>query len=704
HYEKVFHISLSIIFLTIILLSIPDSSLGKKEGIIADDGLISCSETDKGTNFEKKGTTCDASGCNTDQCNADGKTLTEYACLDGSKNPQASTCPGVCYNGACRAQPNFLLIMADDSDPALHGFLGHPTIKTPNLDAIADKGAVFTNGWTTMSFCRPALASILSGQFPNENYIFSNYSDVATPNDSLLTGSSIISLLKDYGYDNFIGGKWWENGYTQPELYGFTHIGELGRPFVRETQQSLFDFLDYATTSNKPFFVWYAPSLPHLGHDAPTQFQNAFTDADVAVPAGIAPADVPNFIIDQKKFFATIYWFDTRLGEVINKLKQNDQLKNTIIIYMNDNGFAYDYVSKGGMFEKGMKTPIVIKVPDGFEQTRTFSNPASIVDIPRTILDYANIPAPASSIEFPRTWVSMKPLLEEQTNIYRHTLAEGVYSQSFLNSPSIPFAEYANALYAIIAKNNQKKYIHYLETFGPTYNPGIFAGYTTLPEIQAGDEAFYDLTADPWEQNNLINDPNQTEAINNLKTVALELENRIMTAGAGSAQRQATTVIATEDKPACVYNQEYASINDCLCGPVAVDRENLLTGKEIQTGRWSVFANNGITCTPDQKNIAICRPIILDTVEQKALVPQEVMARLNSGVTLEQIQEKITDAGAIIRQQPCNWQKNSKFNNLIVETPVNQESATIASLRSSGLILSGNQNQQVVCVPQGPTR
>ena len=135
------------------------------------------------------------------------------------------------------SQPNIVFIISDDHDNEQLGFMGNPSVHTPNLDQLANSGALFTTAHLPMSRCHPTLASFLSGRWPHQTGIYYNYGSVPlAPQDSL------PQLLRDAGYATYGEGKYWEGN---PRAMGFTHgAGRTPKTFVRQGQQDLFNFID----------------------------------------------------------------------------------------------------------------------------------------------------------------------------------------------------------------------------------------------------------------------------------------------------------------------------------------------------------------------------------------------------------------------------------------------------------------------------
>src|SRR5215510_13465009 len=70
--------------------------------------------------------------------------------------------------------PNIVMIISDDHAWTDYGFMGHPHIKTPNLDKLASQSLTFRRGYVTSSLCCPSLASLLTGMYPHRHRITSN--------------------------------------------------------------------------------------------------------------------------------------------------------------------------------------------------------------------------------------------------------------------------------------------------------------------------------------------------------------------------------------------------------------------------------------------------------------------------------------------------------------------------------------------------
>ena len=333
---------------------------------------------------------------------------------------------------ACAAgsKPNIVLIIGDDHAWTDYSFMGHPQIRTPNLDRLAREGLTFRRGYVPSSLCSPSLASILTGLYPHQHRITSN--DAATggmqrtsPDVRRLTEELIGNfdrvptlprLLAEKKYVSFQTGKWWGGDYRHGGFSdGMSHgdperggrHGDAGLTIGRETMQPIFDFIDGALKGSKPLFLWYAPMLPHQPHNPPERFLEKYR--------GKAPT------LEIAKYWAMCAWFDETCGQLLDFLEARKIADDTIVIYLADNGWIQDpdadrYApkSKQSPYDGGLRTPIVLRWP-GIIRPRTSDRLASSLDLAPTILTAVGLkPTP----ELPGINLLDDAAVEERTAIF----------------------------------------------------------------------------------------------------------------------------------------------------------------------------------------------------------------------------------------------------------------------------------------------
>ena len=310
------------------------------------------------------------------------------------------------------APPNVVILLSDDHAWTDYGFMGHDTIQTPRLDKFAAQSAVFTRGYVPNSLCRPSLATILTGKYPWQHGIVGNdprppadatkrpqtpeYFELRTKLVQQFEKNALLpALLKDKGYLTMQTGKWWEGHYSRGGFTeGMTHgdptkggrHGDEGLKIGRQTMQPVFDFVDEAVAKEKPFFLWYAPMLPHDPHTPPQRLLEKYK----------AKTDS----IHVARYWAMVEWWDETCGRVLDHLEKKGVADNTIVVYLADNGWiqsidkpGYAPRSKRSQYDGGLRTPIMVRWPGKVQPTRDDKTLAHSIDVMPTILAACGIAA-----------------------------------------------------------------------------------------------------------------------------------------------------------------------------------------------------------------------------------------------------------------------------------------------------------------------
>ncbi len=314
-------------------------------------------------------------------------------------------------SGLLAAPPNVVMIISDDQAWDDYGFMGHEVIQTPRLDRLASESLVFTRGYVPSSLCRPSLASMISGLQPHEHRIVGNDPPFPSELADLPRGRAMNDpryhanrrafiehitraprlpaiLGEELGYLSHQSGKWWEGHYS---LGGFTHgmthgdfarggrHGDQGLAIGRQGLAPVAEFIGHAQEQNKPFFLWYAPFLPHTPHNPPERLLAKYRDKTPHLPVA--------------KYWAMCEWFDETVGELLDLLETNGVADNTLVAYVCDNGWINDtqasrYAprSKRSQYDGGIRTPIMLRWPGKIEPKMDRENLAISIDLAPTIL------------------------------------------------------------------------------------------------------------------------------------------------------------------------------------------------------------------------------------------------------------------------------------------------------------------------------
>jgi len=423
----------------------------------------------------------------------------------------AAPLAGAAAQEASTERPNIVLIISDDQDYEHLGFLGDGPARTPALDRLAEGGTVFPVAHVSMSRCRPSLATLLSGRWPHEHGIFFNRSErverFLDPTDSL------PNLLSSAGYVTYMGGKYWE---TDPEAMGFGQ-GAYDRNFARNSQEDLFAFID-RHAGKEPIFVWWAPFLPHHPHKPPERYLRKIDPATIPVPEWIE-GDAELYQRRQQKFLAMVAWFDDGVRRLHERIEEAGILRNTLFVFLIDNGYSIGHLAKGSPFEKGLRTPLVFdwqgRIPSGKSLPRLVSS----IDVYPTILDYAGIEIPATA-----SGRSLRPWIDGVEPAETETPSDRLFGALYPVEPQDEDLRPEHNVYALYARTPRWKYVLYLrritEDTGDPYK--IFAELAAPLVRERGDEDLYDLSTDPYEHHDLAGLPEHASRIEGLRAEVLE--------------------------------------------------------------------------------------------------------------------------------------------------------------------------------------
>lgn len=396
-------------------------------------------------------------------------------------------------------RPNVLLIISDDQAWSDYSFLDHPHVRTPHIDRLARQSVVFTRGYVPTALCRPSLMTLATGHYAHRHGITGNDpSPKYAERDSELyqqrrhelisyidAFDTLPELLGEAGYLSHQSGKWWEGNYRRG---GFTHgmtrgfprpggrHGDDGLKIGREGLEECFDFIDMAMVEDKPFFMWYAPFLPHTPHNPPARLLEKYE------------GDHPSTIA---KYFAMIEWFDETCGDLIGYLEKKNIRDNTLIIYIGDNGWiqhperrGYDQRSKQTPYEGGIRQPTLYSFPGKFV-------PASRRDLVSSIDIFPTIIAAtgAGKPSIPTPGLNLLPYLESGSTIPR----EAIFGESFAHDIADIEKPEASLLFRWCIRGRWKLLL--------TYDGEVNRYQSTHPREERRPQLF-DLLADPWEKVN----------------------------------------------------------------------------------------------------------------------------------------------------------------------------------------------------------
>lgn len=271
-------------------------------------------------------------------------------------------------------RPNILFILADDWSYPYASIYGDRTIKTPNLDKLAQHGTVFTNAYCASPSCTPSRAAMLTGRYPHnlgEGVNLCGKLEHSIP--------TYVQILQKEGYSVAFDRKGWAPGDFRKMGYTQNPAGDSARfePFIDKLPKG------------KPFFFWFGTNDPHRPFDPGDGKKSGIDPQKIHLPAFLP--DVPEIRGDVADYLSEVERFDREIGELLATLKSAGQLENTIIVVASDNGMPFPH-AKANLYDYGTRVPLVISQFSGKEsQPKRNDSFVNLIDLMPTFLDWADV-------------------------------------------------------------------------------------------------------------------------------------------------------------------------------------------------------------------------------------------------------------------------------------------------------------------------
>jgi arylsulfatase A-like enzyme len=415
---------------------------------------------------------------------------------------------------AQKNRPNIIFILTDDQRFDMMGCAGNNIIQTPNMDALAAAGTRFTHAIVTTPICAASRASIITGLYERTH----GYTFNEPPLKKSYTFNSYPYLLKQAGYQTGFVGKFGVNLETSIDsLFSWKRIN--GFPYWKtingqtkhltdiQADQAI-EFIQQAG-SEKPFCLSLSFSAPHADDDAKSQYfwneslDTMYSNNTMPIPSTANPAfyeSLPDFLKGTmsrerwfwrfdtpekyqqmvKGYYRMISQVDMAIGRIRKELKAMGIEKNTVIIFMGDNGYFLGdrgAADKWLMHELSIRVPLIVFDPRNVpNKEKLIDNMVLNIDVSPTIMELAGLNPPkklqGESLIKMLSGKSVKP-------------RKAIFCEHLMKEPRIPNSEGI--------RTSQWKFIRY-----PTH-----------PEFIE----LYDLQKDPFEEHNLAGLPSSKNII-----------------------------------------------------------------------------------------------------------------------------------------------------------------------------------------------
>lgn len=452
--------------------------------------------------------------------------------------------------------PNFLFIMADQMAAPALPIYGHPVVKTPHIQGLAEAGIVFDSAYCASPLCAPARFSMFAGQLPSRIGAYDNAADFPA---SIPT---FLHYLRAMGYKTCISGKqhfvgpdqlhgaeqrltsdiypadygwtpsWEETGEQLSWYHNMLSVTEAG-PCKRDLQldfdeetayQAIRKIYDLARDQDdRPFFLMASFTHPHDPYNITAEYWDRYDHQAIDLPS--VPS-IPyekrdphsqrlytNYSMDDYRiadehirsarhaYYGAISYVDDKVGQLLAALEETGLRDNTIVVFTGDHG---DMLGERGMwykmsfFEWSARVPMIVHAPDRFTPRRVARN-VSHLDLLPTFLELAGNGA-APELAEPVEGNSLVKLMDGNEGEWSDT----VYAEYMGEGSIAPL---------LMVRHGRYKYVH----------------------CETDPAQLYDLVADPKELNNLAG---QAEAAEVEQEMVAKLEARWSLQGREAIKQQ----------------------------------------------------------------------------------------------------------------------------------------------------------------------
>jgi arylsulfatase A-like enzyme len=314
-------------------------------------------------------------------------------------------------------RPNIVFILADQMRASAMGSMGNSVVKTPNLDRLAEQGLLLKNAISLQPVCTPYRAQLMTGRYGHVTGVIEN--DIKLPNSEI----TLAEILKDDGYATGYIGKWHLAGYRQDPVakedrqgWGFWAVRNVSHDhnqtayWLNDAREPVMadgwepdvqtDLAIEYIKANKsgPFILMLSFGPPHPPYGAPPEYMKRYDGVDIVlrpnVPQGPKREKTKNKI---KKYYAMISSLDDCVGRIMTTLDQLGLVENTILAFSSDHGDmlgSQGHRQKRRPWEESINIPLIIRYPKKVKAGQIRDWLIASVDVMPTLLGLAGAEIP----------------------------------------------------------------------------------------------------------------------------------------------------------------------------------------------------------------------------------------------------------------------------------------------------------------------
>jgi len=455
-------------------------------------------------------------------------------------------------------QPNILWIMLDDGRADALGCYGRTWAKTPHLDAIAQQGVRFENAIVQSPVCIPSRASMKTGYYPHKTGIIamgkpakipSSYLKNATPRYNLLNSFTQAGIKPiNIGKAHYFRNDWYqrsdpkqnfdvfgrpvtdlakkrmaESNSRYPDVVTNTHRWAIGGTIPLKPEETstwktgdlALETLKALTLTDKPFFLRVSFHAPHVPVRVPKEFlidpdkitlplptdeelnsKPPFEKNNLRTYAGSLDLTKQQIGIARGTYYGMLSLVDVQVGRIVEFLKKQGIINNTIIAVNSDQGFLlgeHGIWKKRCFYDANVRIPFILSCPDRLPAAKIIDEPVEMTDFLPTLMQLSNLDVP-QDIE----GKSLLPLINGKVEKWRHAcFCEHDYSQDMYDELRQGSGR------CIMVRTKDFKLIKFMDE-----------------RATADNSSLYNLKSDPDETQNLYNNTQYSQTITHLEDLA----------------------------------------------------------------------------------------------------------------------------------------------------------------------------------------
>lgn len=414
-------------------------------------------------------------------------------------------------------QPNIIWLMAEDISLDLECY-GMAAVQTPTLNKLAEEGMMFTNCFVTNPICSPSRSAMMTGthQIKINAHNHRSNRNVPLPTEII----PFTQLLREVGYTTILGhhgvmgkGRKIDCNFKTEKIGTWDGVDNFG----------LFDKRDEFLPEDQPFFNQIQLNATHRGdwwNEVRAKSTDPVDPDEVVLPPHYA--DHPTIRLDWAKYLDQMEFIDNEVKMILKELETKGMADNTVVIFIGDNGRCNIY-GKGYLHDAGLRIPLIVHYPKDIKPGQINTNVTSSTDITATILDLAGVSTP--------DYMTGQSFLHGKSSRQEAFGARDLWDEVEEKVRAISTDEYRYI-------RNDKPEIPYdaHQAYLEFYRPAVHVMRQLKEEGKLNKdqlsffadskaiEELYNLKNDPYELNNLAQNPEYTDILDQMRTKMVEYE------------------------------------------------------------------------------------------------------------------------------------------------------------------------------------